>query len=648
MRNKLSFNIPATRAIHFKNFLVLILSLAIALYIDFITPLGLAAGSCFLIAFISTRGSESIIFPFLIAFTVSILIIIGAFISPMGLDRETALFNRCLTIIISWIMASLLFFKKISKLEFQEVSKELSTHATEIQEAHAALEATQKEVLNMTERTANYQRELEETQLILEMATEATEAGVWSWNTSTKIMTSDERMLLLFDLDLENKTNSARPFINRIHPEERKEVLEILKTSTEQNKSFQFDARIIDRFGNRKHVKTIGSVKANPQTNEKEITGLCLNITRDKLKDQALLESTERFQSAIEYSPIGIGILDLYGNWIQVNRALEEIFGYSADELYQFSFQDLTHPDDLEEDLQFVEEIIDGKIKSYQMDKRYYKKDGSIFWAQLNVSLLRSGNDVPQYFISQIQEITERKLAEQRIQDIVTERTQQLEVANKELEAFSYSVSHDLRSPLRSIHGFSQALLEDYSDKLDDTGKNYLNRVSSASIRMGRLIDDLLTLSRITRQDINITEIDLSDIANQIVSNLSQDYPKTNFTIQPNIIGNADRGLMSVVLENLLGNAAKYSGKEETPQVTLTMEKIEGKKTIIIEDNGVGFDMQYSSKLFGAFQRLHSDSEFDGTGIGLATVKRILNRHGEQVYAESTLNQGSKFYFTLN
>ncbi|MBL3654566.1 sensor histidine kinase [Fulvivirga sediminis] len=500
----------------------------------------------------------------------------------------------------------------------------------------------------MMDSTVNYQRELEETQLVLEMATEAAKAGVWSWNSSTNLMTSDERMHLLFDLETEQKKGSAKPFINRIHPEDRKRVLEILQTSREQNKSFQFDIRIVDRYGNRKHIKTIGTVRPVLSTEEQEITGLCLDITRDKLKDEALNESTQRFQSAIEYSPIGIAVLDLHGHWIQVNKALENIFGYSANELYQTDFQSLTHKDDLNDDLKYVEELVDGKIKSYQMDKRYHKKDGSVFWAQLNVSLLRSSSGVPQYFISQIQEITERKIAEQKIQDIVTERTQQLQVANQELEAFSYSVSHDLRSPLRSIHGFSQALLEDYSEQLDEIGKNYLKRVSLASIRMGRLIDDLLTLSRITRQDINISEINISEIANQVVSSLAQDYPNTNFKIQPNLMGNADRGLISVVLENLLENAAKYSSKKDDPEVSLHMEMINNKKTIVIQDNGVGFDMKYSSKLFGAFQRLHSDSEFDGTGIGLATVKRIQNRHGEKVWAESTLNQGSKFYFTLN
>ncbi|MDA0734773.1 MAG: ATP-binding protein [Chloroflexi bacterium] len=246
--------------------------------------------------------------------------------------------------------------------------------------------------------------------------------------------------------------------------------------------------------------------------------------------------------------------------------------------------------------------------------------------------------------------IVEARLAErQKAEKELSERAIALEAVNKELEAFSYSVSHDLRSPLRSIDGFSLALLEDYADKLDDEGKDYLIRVRNASQRMAQLIDDLLQLSRLTRKEMQRESVDLTSLAKAVASNLQRNQPDrdTKFVIEEGMTTNGDSKLLQVLLENLMGNAWKFTGKKSTATIELNSQGNNEKSVYYIKDDGAGFDMEYSEKLFGAFQRLHGANEFEGTGIGLATVQRIVTRHGGKIWAEGAINQGATFYFTL-
>lgn len=231
----------------------------------------------------------------------------------------------------------------------------------------------------------------------------------------------------------------------------------------------------------------------------------------------------------------------------------------------------------------------------------------------------------------------------------VRERTAALEASNKELEAFAYSVSHDLRAPLRGVDGFSNILLEEYADKLDRQGVHYLQRVRAASQRMGHLIDALLYLSRVTRSELHRTTLDMSLLAQTIVSELHdlQAERQVAVRITPGLLVCADAPLLHIMLENLLGNAWKFTGKQPQAQIEFGVTQHEEERTYFVRDNGAGFDMVYANKLFGAFQRLHTVTEFEGTGIGLATVQRIVHRHGGRVWAEGTVGQGATVYFTL-
>jgi signal transduction histidine kinase len=244
--------------------------------------------------------------------------------------------------------------------------------------------------------------------------------------------------------------------------------------------------------------------------------------------------------------------------------------------------------------------------------------------------------------------VRSRVLAERASKDL-EDANRELEGTNRELEAFSYSVSHDLRAPLRTIDGFSQILQEDYEDKLDEEGVDYLGRVRAASKHMADLIDDLLDLSRVGRRPLSRERVDLSGLVAGIVEDFRVSEPerKVEFVAEENVAAWADMGLLKVALENLLGNAWKFTSREPEARIEFGVQEDAGRPVYFVRDNGAGFDQDYSDKLFGAFQRLHGQEEFEGTGIGLATVARIIHRHGGRVWAEGRVGEGATFYFTL-
>jgi signal transduction histidine kinase len=237
----------------------------------------------------------------------------------------------------------------------------------------------------------------------------------------------------------------------------------------------------------------------------------------------------------------------------------------------------------------------------------------------------------------------------QRVAEARAALTDELEAKNEELNAFSYSVAHDLRAPLRSLDGFSLALLEDYTDKLDEDGRQYLRYIRESAQQMAVLIDSLLELSRVTRSELRREAVDLTAMAHAIAERLRRSQPERDalFVISEGLIVEGDAGLLAIALENLLGNAWKYSSKRLQARIELASTQMDGRRALFVRDNGAGFDMAYASKLFGVFQRLHTISEFEGTGIGLATVHRIVRRHGGHVWAEGEVDRGATFYFTL-
>jgi light-regulated signal transduction histidine kinase (bacteriophytochrome) len=282
------------------------------------------------------------------------------------------------------------------------------------------------------------------------------------------------------------------------------------------------------------------------------------------------------------------------------------------------------------------------------------RADGSEFPVEQGITRIDSAG--APVFTAFISDITERKQAEAEIRSLNAEleqrvqvRTAQLEQANRELESFSYSVSHDLRGPLRAIDGFSEALVEDLPTDLPDQAARYLDRIRAATLRMGELIDDLLNLSKVSRADLTPTEVDLSAVAADIVRVLRDQAPDryVEVSVWEGMTAAGDARLLRVALENLIGNAWKFTRQTENPRIEVGCIRDEEHAVYFVRDNGAGFDMKYADKLFGAFQRLHHVNEYPGTGIGLATVQRIVHRHGGRVWADAALGKGAIFYFSL-
>ncbi len=379
------------------------------------------------------------------------------------------------------------------------------------------------------------------------------------------------------------------------------------------------------------------------------------DITERKRAEKALQESEVKYRRIVDTANEGIWTLDQDTRTSIVNARMAEILGYQNKEMIVGRLiTDFIFEEDLPDHYKKMENRRQGRSDTYE--RRFRCKDGQAVWTLVSGTTVFDDDHHFIGTVGMITDITERKKAEEEIlklnselENRVIERTAQLEAANKEMEAFSYSVSHDLRAPLRHINGFVELLVKRNLDQLNEKGQHYLNSISEASNQMGALIDNLLQFSRTGRTEMKLTKVDINKQVQDALTILEQDMSgrKIEWNIAHLPIVDADQTLIRQVWVNLIGNAIKYTGQREIAKIEIGTTEENNEFIFYVRDNGAGFNMEYAHKLFGVFQRLHSNEEFEGIGIGLANVKQIIKKHNGRTWAEGEIDKGATFYFSL-
>ncbi len=397
-----------------------------------------------------------------------------------------------------------------------------------------------------------------------------------------------------------------------------------------------------------------------------EIVAIYEDTTKHKQAEAALRESEERFRTIFEQAAVGVALIDSNsGRFLRINQRYCDLMGYTLEEMTdRKTFQEITHPDDLQPDLDYFQRLLAGEIREFSMEKRYFHKDGSIVWVNLTVSPTWAVGETPQTHIAVVEDITERKRSEDErnllLRDIqklnedletrVEERTAELGAANRELESFVYSVSHDLRAPLRAVTGFAQILARRHRGSLNDEGRHYLDNVVQAGAHMGSLIDDLLEYSRTGRNAMRPRAVELAPIIDGLRSTFGERIAETGALIRvlgplPSLLG--DPSLLGQILSNLLENALTYHSGQRSPEINISAQRRGNQILLSVSDNGIGIPPEFHEKIFQVFQRLHDQEEYPGTGIGLAIVVKAAHLMNGRVELESTPGEGSRFTVML-
>ena len=485
--------------------------------------------------------------------------------------------------------------------------------------------ASKAELEREIDERKRIQGQLESVSAQRQLALDAARMGWWHYDPATRISWWDERYKDIFQVTGYRQPNDE--ILKRLHPEDLPGVWARVEAALDpvNPQTYSAEYRILLPDGSIRWIEAHGSATfegAGKDRHAVSLIGTVADITERKRAEAEI----SHLASFPELNPNPVVELDGAGTIMYANPEARNRFPDLLAEGGRHPF--LTAA---------VTTILEGETHPDNIDVSIGDS-----WYEQALAYLPSTRSYRLYAL----DITERKRAEEELR----QRTAALEVANSELESFCYSVSHDLRAPLRSMDGFSTALLEDYADKLDDEGRRYLRIVQESANAMSGLIDDLLKLSRVTRSDMIPEEVDLGDIAREVVLGLEKAEPdrRVEVAIGEDLTARGDRSLLRLALENLLGNAWKFSGKVASPRIELGTVQHHGERVYFVRDNGAGFDMSYANKLFRPFQRLHKSSEFSGTGIGLATVQRIIRRHGGRIWAESKVGEGATFYFTLD
>jgi PAS domain S-box-containing protein len=496
--------------------------------------------------------------------------------------------------------------------------------------------------------------ELEANEARLKRSQEIAHLGSWELDLRTNCLTWSDEAYRIFGLRPQEFGATYEAFLATVHPDDRSMVDSAFTTSLQKGRDcYEIDHRIVRKDTG--EIRQVHERCEHFRDADGKVTlsvGMVHDITERKRAEEALKESEENLRLASEAAGVGAFDYDFSSGRGQYSRKIRDLLNIKAGETVKMDVDGLVrriYPEDRPGALEIVNRALDpAGDGSFSIECRVIAPGGGLRWLNLAGQIgfrETQGGRIPTRIRGAAVDITGLKQS----QEALSRYASDLEASNKELESFGYSISHDLRAPLRAMDGFAQALQEDYSEKLDANGLDYLRRIRAASQLMSRLIDDMLNLSRITRSELLREHINISKMAEDILAELKKGQPerRVQFSVAPTLVAEGDRSLVEILLKNLLENAWKFSGNSPLAQVSFGSLSKDGLMAYYVKDNGVGFDMQYATKLFQPFQRLHSSRDYPGTGVGLAISQRIVQRHGGKIWVESQPGLGTTFYFTL-
>lgn len=482
----------------------------------------------------------------------------------------------------------------------------------------------------------------------LRMALEASQTGTWNWDLTTGLVSWDEFLHRIYGLKPGEFSGVMEHAMGLIHPEDRAGVEWATKRALEKGREFVIDYRIIRPDGTIHYLSSRGKAFLDEQGKPMRMAGVTLDVTESKAAEQALRESEERFRAMADAAPVFIWTGAPEKGRDYFNRPWLEFTGRRLEQELGEGWKENIHPEDRKATLESYDAAVRAQ-RPFRIEYRLQRQDGEYRWI-VDHGVPRFARDGAfRGYIGSCVDITERKLAQAELEQRVQERTAELAETNKELEAFTYSVSHDLRSPLRHINAYAQILEEEFTPSLSEEAQRYVARIRQGAKNMGNLVDDLLNLARVGRQELAHQPSELNAMVSEIVSEMRAETEGRDIEWKIGHLSESecDPGLIKQVFTNLIANAVKYSRPRKHAIIEIGEEWRDGERVIYVRDNGVGFSMKYAHKLFGVFQRLHRPDEFEGTGVGLATVDRIVRKHKGRIWAEAELDKGATFYFTL-
>jgi PAS domain S-box-containing protein len=482
---------------------------------------------------------------------------------------------------------------------------------------------------------------IKEREYLYKITTEATNLGIWDWKVdSNEVFYSDVWKAQLGYKPDEIK-NEFTSWSALLHPEEsdrcHKAVQDYLANP---EGTFLLTFRMKHKDGSYRWINNHAHSFKDEKGHVTRMYGVHTDITEQKLSEQKLIDSEQRFRDIFEHSPLGKSITTLDGK-LQTNKGFTDILGYSYEELQDIPFADITHPEDLEKSNRFVKDLIEGKMEFANFEKRYLHKHGHYVWTDVNVTLHKNTFGRPLFFITSISDISERKLADQKLHEAM----KNLERSNKELEDFAYIASHDLQEPLRVIGSYVSLLSRRYKENLDKDAFEFIDFVEKGVSRMQNMIDDILDYSRVTTQGKEFLKYNPIESVNVALQNLRYKIEKSNASINveklPKI--KADQQQIVSLFQNLISNAIKYSKPETKPEIIIKGRKEKGYVVLSVSDNGIGIKKDYQEKVFKIFHQLHAKTKYEGSGIGLAICKKIVERHDGEIWFESEVGKGTTF-----